>query len=182
MIRSRQFKGILILGVAVMMASTTYTIAGASSHGKGHGSHFNSHFADMDTNGDKQLSYEEFKTIFPATNQTAFDRIDTDSDGALSHGEWKQFKEMHKGMGKHHVKQRPHPEKMPKPSSFNAHFPDMDADNDGQVDMDEFKKHFQGQADPDKVFKAIDLDANGSIDHDEWHEFKSAHGLKHSDN
>jgi hypothetical protein len=30
-----------------------------------------------------------------------------------------------------------------------------------------------------KVFIAIDLNQDKNIDHDEWHAFKEAHGLKH---
>jgi len=35
------------------------------------------------------------------------------------------------------------------------------------------------QAEP-AVFAAIDLNKDGNIDHDEWHKFKEAHGLKHT--
>jgi len=66
---------------------------------------------------------------------------------------------------------------MPDPQSFNAHFGDMDADGDDLVNWDEFAAHFQNAE--QKVFNAIDLNQDGNIDHDEWHEFKAAHGLKH---
>ena len=33
----------------------------------------------------------------------------------------------------------------------------------------------------EKVYKALDLDNDGSVDYDEWHEFKEAHGLKHKE-
>jgi hypothetical protein len=32
-----------------------------------------------------------------------------------------------------------------------------------------------------KFFNAVDLNQDGNIDHDEWHEFKEAHGLKQHD-
>jgi hypothetical protein len=73
--------------------------------------------------------------------------------------------------GKHHKTA------MPDPASYNAHFGDMDTDGDGLVNWEEFDAFFRG-AEP-KVFKAIDLNQDGSLDHDEWHEFKEAHGLKH---
>ena len=70
-----------------------------------------------------------------------------------------------------------HKEKMPDPKGFNAHLPDMDSDGNDLVDWAEFEKYFP-QAEPG-VFKAIDLNGDGNIDHDEWHQFKEAHGLGH---
>ena len=70
-----------------------------------------------------------------------------------------------------------HATPMPDPQSYNAHFGDMDTSGDEQVDWDEFQTHFP-HAEP-KVFEAIDLNQDGVLDHDEWHAFKQAHGLKH---
>ena len=70
-----------------------------------------------------------------------------------------------------------HNEKMPDPKGFNAHFSDMDSDGDDLVSWTEFKNYFP-QAEPG-IFKAIDLNGDGNIDHDEWHQFKEAHGLGH---
>jgi hypothetical protein len=72
-----------------------------------------------------------------------------------------------------------HGQKMPDPEGYNAHFGDMDANSDGNVDWDEFKAYFP-QAEP-KVYAALDLNKDGFVDHDEWHEFKQAHGLKHKE-
>jgi hypothetical protein len=72
-----------------------------------------------------------------------------------------------------------HQDNLPDPKGFNAHFPDMDADGDDLVNWAEFKAHFP-QAVPE-VFKAIDLNGDGNIDHDEWHEFKEAHDLGHKE-
>ena len=72
-----------------------------------------------------------------------------------------------------------HKEKMPDPKGFNAHFPDMDANGDDLVDWAEFKDYFP-QAQP-VVFKTIDLNDDGNVDHDEWHQFKEAHGLEHKE-
>ena len=66
---------------------------------------------------------------------------------------------------------------MPDPGTYNAHFGDMDADGDGQVHWEEFSAHFKDAE--KKVFSAVDLNGDGSIDHDEWHQFKEAHGLSH---
>ena len=63
--------------------------------------------------------------------------------------------------------------------SYNGHFGDMDLDGNDGVNWDEFKKHFT-HAEND-VFKTADGNNDGSIDHDEWHEFKDAHGYGHAD-
>jgi len=140
----------------------------------GHGQ-FNTQFKDIDINGDNSLSFDEFKNAFPSTEQKAFDYLDSDKNKSLSHEEWRQFKAMHKGMGKYHTK------KLPDPSKFNAHFPDMDSDNNNRVTLEEFKASFPEASEHEDVFNAIDLDGNGDLDHDEWHEFKAAHGVKHMD-
>jgi hypothetical protein len=72
-----------------------------------------------------------------------------------------------------------HKEKLPDPKTFNAHFPDMDSDGDDLVSWTEFKGYFP-QATPE-AFKATDLNGDGNIDHDEWHQFKEAHGLEHKE-
>jgi hypothetical protein len=72
-----------------------------------------------------------------------------------------------------------HKAPMPDPKSFNAHFGDMDSNGDDLVSWDEFKAYFP-KAEP-SVFESIDLNADNALDHDEWHKFKAAHGLKHQD-
>lgn len=71
---------------------------------------------------------------------------------------------------------RHHAAPLPDPASFNAHFSDLDANGDGQVVQEEFQAHFP-QATPE-VFAALDLNGDQAVDHDEWHTFKEAHGLK----
>lgn len=71
---------------------------------------------------------------------------------------------------------RHHKAHMPDPASFKAHFPEMDTNGDDQVNWTEFKNHFD-QASPE-VFNELDLNKDGGVDHDEWHQFKAAHGLK----
>lgn len=75
--------------------------------------------------------------------------------------------------------QKPQKEVIPNAESYNAHFPNMDKDKDRKVTWEEFKAYFP-QASP-QVFEAIDLNKNQSINHDEWHKFKAAYGLKHKD-
>lgn len=72
-----------------------------------------------------------------------------------------------------------HKTAMPDPQSFNAHFGDMDSDGNSLVNWVEFKAWFPHAE--QKVFNAIDLNTDKSLDHDEWHKFKAAHGLKHID-
>jgi Ca2+-binding EF-hand superfamily protein len=72
-----------------------------------------------------------------------------------------------------------HDTALPDPKEYDAHFGDMDSKKDGLVSWEEFKAYFP-QAEPG-VFSAIDINKDGYIDHDEWHAFKEAHGLKHSD-
>lgn len=72
-----------------------------------------------------------------------------------------------------------HSEPMPDPSPYNAHFGDMDYSGDDGVKWYEFKRYFP-DATPE-IFMGIDLNGDGVIDHDEWHQFKEAHGLKHHD-
>ena len=70
-----------------------------------------------------------------------------------------------------------HKSDMPDTQSYNAHFGDMDTDGDELVNWEEFAAYFQHAE--KIVFNAVDLNQDGNIDHDEWHEFKEAHELKH---
>ena len=66
-----------------------------------------------------------------------------------------------------------HQGSMPDPRPYMIHFDQLDADGDEVVTWAEFKQQF-----PDTtadVFKAVDLDGDDVIDHDEWHGFKEAH-------
>ena len=72
---------------------------------------------------------------------------------------------------KHHARE------MPDPSGYNAHFGDIDQNGDGVVKWYEFKSYFPDAA--PEVYLELDLDDDGVVDHDEWHQFKEAHGMKH---
>ena len=74
---------------------------------------------------------------------------------------------------------RHHKTSMPDPGTFNAHFGDMDTDGDDAVSWEEFKSHFPQAT--KEIYQELDLNGDGTVDHDEWHEFKAAHGLKHVD-
>jgi Ca2+-binding EF-hand superfamily protein len=68
---------------------------------------------------------------------------------------------------------------IPDAQSYNVHFGDMDPNHDGKVSYQEFKAFFPKT--DEKVFASIDLNKDGAIDHDEWHDFKAAYDLKHKD-
>ena len=70
-----------------------------------------------------------------------------------------------------------HKADMPDPAGFNAHFDDIDKNGDGEVKYIEFVQYFP-EAEPE-VFMALDLNDDGVVDHDEWHQFKETHGLEH---
>lgn len=71
---------------------------------------------------------------------------------------------------------RYHETVLPEPASFNAHFGDMDTDGDDLVSWEEFKSYFP-QATPD-IFNELDGNGDNQVDHDEWHAFKEAHGMR----
>ncbi len=56
--------------------------------------------------------------------------------------------------------------------SHGAHFPKMDTNGDELVSWAEFKNQFP--AAEKNVYESIDINKDSSVDHDEWHEFKSA--------
>lgn len=151
-------------------------------------------FSDINTNGDETISLEEYQKAFPSSEKKGFVFLDKNKDSQLDRKEWKTFEDMHKGMGssyhgkkeyqekeKYHGKKKPHDKEMPDPAGFNAHFGDIDTNDDGGVTLKEFNAFFPGKSKTEAVFNAVDLDKNKSLDHDEWHEFKEAHGMRDKD-
>lgn len=63
---------------------------------------------------------------------------------------------------------------------FNAHYPDMDADSNGGVSKKEFKAYFKQNDHPGKAFRAADVDGDGNVTHQEWHDFKASRGYGHA--
>ena len=60
--------------------------------------------------------------------------------------------------------------------NYNVHYGDIDTDNDGVIDWEEFTTNF-----PDgtrEVFDNADTDGNGVIEHREWHILKQVSGYK----
>ncbi|ACN16577.1 conserved hypothetical protein [Desulforapulum autotrophicum HRM2] len=176
----KRIKVFLALAVFFILLSATPGFCGQPYHHKGGGMALKTNFSDMDTDGDDLLSFIEFKSAFPSSEQKAFDFLDSDKDGMLNHDEWHTFKEMHKGMGMHDKKDF-HAEGLPDPSGFNALFSDMDSDKDDLVSPMEFNAHFPDASEKTKVFAAIDLDGSGALDQGEWSKFKKAHSMKLND-
>ena len=72
--------------------------------------------------------------------------------------------------------QKYHQTDMPDPTAFNVHFDTLDKNGNGAVNWAEFKQRFP-EASP-QVFMELDLNDDAAVDHDEWHQFKEAHGLE----
>ncbi len=64
------------------------------------------HFSDLDTDGDDQISIQEFSSRFTTSGKSSFEHLDKDSSQGLDPGEWNAFKVMHTGMGSHHGNHR----------------------------------------------------------------------------
>ena len=178
--------GAALLLIASVAVAGTGSSGGYHKDGHGMGGHgmmsMDATFESLDADGSGLISREEFKARFNRTRDEVFNLLDPDGNGGLDKEEWHSFQEMHAGMGESGEKGSFHGDKeMPDPAAFNAHFPDMDADGDGLVSRDEFGSYFSKAGDTDRVFDAVDLDKNGLLDHDEWHEFKVAHGMKHKE-
>lgn len=60
-------------------------------------------FSTMDTDKNGVVSWEEFQVGYPQMRKPAFDAIDADADGKITHEEWDTFRSRHgeggKGMG-----------------------------------------------------------------------------------
>ena len=52
-------------------------------------------FGQMDANGDNSVSWEEFSKTYPSMKKLAFETIDKDSSGGISHDEWHGFMSGH---------------------------------------------------------------------------------------
>lgn len=48
-------------------------------------------FGKMDTNSDESVSWEEFSATYPSMKELAFQTIDKDKSGGISHDEWHGF-------------------------------------------------------------------------------------------
>ena len=79
---------VFLLAAAAMASSHQKPAAYNIPDAKG----YNAHFGDMDPDRDGKVTFQEFKTYFPKTDEKAFAAIDLNQDGAIDHGEWHDFK------------------------------------------------------------------------------------------
>lgn len=56
---------------------------------------YSGHFGDMDTDGDDQVNWTEFKQYFPHAEEGVFKQADSNKDDFINHDEWHKFKEAH---------------------------------------------------------------------------------------
>jgi len=54
-----------------------------------------SKYGMMDTNNDENVTWEEFSKTYPSMKELAFQTIDKDSSGGISHNEWHGFMSGH---------------------------------------------------------------------------------------
>ena len=53
-------------------------------------------FGAMDADKDQKITWDEFKAAHPGMTRAAFDMIDADKNGYLSHEEWDAFVQSHR--------------------------------------------------------------------------------------
>ena len=169
-----------VLIMAVLSLSAAGAWAGSDA---GHGAmkggmdlkKYDVKFNSLDTSRDGALSWEEYNAHFADPDRNIFDALDTDSNGAIEQKEWHNFKSAHGMAGpKKDGKGKFHQTDLPDPGAYMVHMGDIDKNGDDALSWDEFKGHFPNAEKP--VFDAIDQNHDGSVSHDEWHEFKTAHG------
>lgn len=172
-------------GRAVVIAALLTLPAGGAwaGSGAGHGAvmggmdlkKYDVRFNSLDVSGDDALSWEEYNVHFKDSDRKIFDALDTDGTGLVERKEWHNFKAAHGMAGPAEGgKGQFHPTELPDPAPYMIHMGEIDKDGDDALTREEFQGRFP---DADKsVYDAIDLNRNASISHDEWHEFKAAHG------
>jgi|GEM_PF-7007067 len=87
----------LLMGAGLVHADCGKSHAKSNPHNMGKIA--STGFQDMDTDKSGNVSFEEFKAVFPKTSQAGFNILDKDVDNQLNEAEWNAFKDAHKGMG-----------------------------------------------------------------------------------
>jgi hypothetical protein len=80
----------IIFAIALVFSSTQSVNAG--HHGC---SMFTAGVADMDSNSDGTISFDEYASYYSQQLRWSFDAIDADNDGFISNSEWELFLKMH---------------------------------------------------------------------------------------
>ncbi len=171
---------IVVLLLTALAVAVTAAWAGSEA---GHGAmtegmdlkQYDIRFNRLDIDDSGTLSWDEYNAHFADKDRKIFDALDADGSGAIEQKEWHDFKAAHGMAGpREGGKGRYHQGDLPDPAPYMVHMGDIDQDGDDALSWKEFQARFP---DSEKsVFVAIDLDQDGSISHDEWHAFKTAHG------
>ena len=124
-------------------------------------------FKALDTNEDEIITLDEFLSKLLAKSEKQFDRIDIDDDGLISFDE---FLAVHDGKDDHpdidvEALRACIAERvdfvLPDPVDRGTRFEELDSNNDGFIDFDEFVAAKTEQA--TNRFNAVDADADGGI-------------------
>jgi Ca2+-binding EF-hand superfamily protein len=102
-----------------------------------------------DTDGDGRVSRAEAEAAGSKRSTDWFDKLDLNKDGYITQDEMRQAKETRRGEMK---------------ARFDERFKEADANNDGQLSLDEVQAKMPRMADR---FNAIDKDKNGMLSREE---------------
>ena len=125
------------LGVTLLISASV--VNADPRHEGGH----NKFMQFFDTNGDGTVTYEEFL----GASRTRFERIDTDSNAAISEAEFSTYMQSRRE------------------ERHKDHFEHMDANKDGKVSKDEFLTSNQERA--QRMFERMDRDNDGQLSNEE---------------
>jgi len=83
---------LFFIALSILLAASVTPVY-CSDQKTGH--NYNGHFGDMDTDGDDQLNWKEFKQYFTHAEEHVFKKADVNNDSIVDHDEWHEFKEVH---------------------------------------------------------------------------------------
>ncbi|MEM6308192.1 MAG: calcium-binding protein [Pseudomonadota bacterium] len=136
--------------ILLLTAMTTASLVGPVQ-AAGQGDYQPPVFADMDTNGDGQISKAELQAFMAAKAADRFAQMDSNQDGSVTRAE---IVAMASGDAQSRAERRA--DKM---------LDRLDANGNGALETDELKP-FENRG--DRVFARLDQDDNGSLSEDEF--------------